>query len=549
MNNRLRRFILPAACAMLLFSGAENARAENPPVPQDITRYESTGLYKSRKDGGLGPELWRHARREAVQRYIELMPVSSENILFQSLAFSLLLSAADTGDMDGYQKPEAGEDLLTLRLEKLLSMGAYGKIYEIYSFLPDKPYHPRIARAGILSMLYSGEKSLACLENNTLQGLYDEDDFWTNLRAYCTYSLSDSPDEDAESTLKDTKRDILRRLAFDKDYSFTYDPDAFEKLSAMEQAFLTAESRIDISGFSNAALQKIPANHVGALLAQDGLSDKHKIALNILAVRYGLKTTAELGKLYEITKTPEPEEAKTEWEKLPGLYKNAKNAKNSDESWAAIKQALPVTGTYGLESVMPFASMIAKNPPENASMKELLTVYAVLTQAGLGIPPAWTDLLYRHREDEAGASKAFLALAAVAHITNPHKYATEYADLVKAEPAQYPETVDKIRIITENIDKTLRDRNNTLEIYEKDFDLTSMKHYVMPSVRLWDRFMEAGENRIISEAVLLSILAFRDQQPGDFYPGTVREAIKNLNTVGLTDVSRSLAIQAILGSI
>ncbi|MCB1563783.1 MAG: hypothetical protein KDJ75_09435 [Alphaproteobacteria bacterium] len=549
MNNRLRRFILPAACAALLLSGAENARAENPPVPKDIAKYESAGLYKSRKDGGLGPELWRHARREAVQDYMELLPVSSGNMIFQNLTLSLLLSAADTTDMDDYKKPEAGEDLLTLRLEKLLSMGAYGKIYEIYNFLPDKPYHPRIARAGILSMLYSGEKSLACLENNTLQGLYDEDDFWTDLEAYCAYTLSDSPDEEAESALKDTKREMLRTLAFNKDYSFSYDTKAFEKLSALEQAFLTAESRIDISGTSNAALRKIPANHVGALLAQDDLSDKHKIALNILAVKYGLKTTEDLGKIYEITKTPEPEEAKTEWEKLPGLYKNAKHAKDRAESWAALKQTLPVTGTYGIESIMPFASMIAKNPPESASMNELRTVYAVLTEAGFDIPPVWADLLYRHRGEEAGNSKAFLILATVAHITNSHKYSNEYADLLETDRTKYPELVDKIKIITENIDKTLRDRNNTLEIYEKDFDLTSMKHYVMPSVRLWDRFMEAGENRIISEAVLLSILAFRDKQPGAFYPGTVREAIKNLNTVGLTDVSRSLAIEAILGSI
>lgn len=182
-------------------------------------------------------------------------------------------------------------------------------------------------------------------------------------------------------------------------------------------------------------------------------------------------------------------------------------------------------------------------------MNELRTAYTVLTRSGLDIPPAWADLLYRHREEEAGKSKAFLTLATVAHLTNSHKYSKDYRAILEANHAKHPELVDKIKIITENIDKTLRDRNNALEVYEKDFDLTSVKRYVMPSVRLWDRFMEAGENRIISEAVLLSILAFRDQQPGTFYPGTVREAIRNFNTVGLTDVSRNLAIEAILGSI
>lgn len=536
---------LTLGLTLLLCLKAGQAETE---IPRDIKKFESAGLYANRKDGGLGRDLWDRSHRSTVRDYLQAMPNASEHPALQRLTLSLLLSAADISEMDNDIPLTAGEDFLTLRLEKLLDMGAYKKAYELYSFLPEKPYHPRIAKAGILSMLYSGEKSLACLENNTLQDLYEEDDFWRDLGAYCTYTLSETPDEKAESVLKETKHDVLRTLAFNKSYAFTYTAKSFDRLSPLEKALLTAESKLDIKTLNNTTILKIPAHHIEPLLAQENLSDKQRVALNIQAVKYGFKTTEDLEKIYEITKPPSRGEKVEQWEKLLSLYQDARNTKDSEEKWTFIRQSFPILKIYGATSLTPFARMLSQNAPKAASLDELKTVYTLFNAAGFEIPARWIDLLYTHRA-VSEKNRLFFALANITHISNSSKFSKEFSDIIKSSNEEPAVFIEKITTITENIDKTPSQIDNAGGIYEKEFHLTSLKRYVMPSLQVWDRFVKAGKNRSLSETVLLSTVILRNEPLDEFYPGVFRDVITNFNNVGLTDVSKNIAIEAILGSI
>ena len=148
-----------------------------------------------------------------------------------ALVSGVLLSTTIPSDLENDIEPAVGKDLLTLRLEKLIERGAYKQAFEIYSSLETEPYHERLARAGVLAMLYNGEKSLACLETNTVSSRFPKILFWSALSTYCSRSLSETPPEDATKNTsfeKISPNGVLAQLISDQNYNFIYTSQAYE---------------------------------------------------------------------------------------------------------------------------------------------------------------------------------------------------------------------------------------------------------------------------------------------------------------------------------
>src|SRR5262249_94183 len=118
------------------------------------------------------------------------------------------------------------KNLLAIRFSKLLEAGAYNQTMELYSSLNLDQTPPEIAKYGILAMLFSGQKALACVEfHSVTPPAQDSDGFWKFISDFCADDKI-SPDTDKS----------------------VYDPEAYSKLSLFEKAKLAARVKTIVIG-------------------------------------------------------------------------------------------------------------------------------------------------------------------------------------------------------------------------------------------------------------------------------------------------------------
>ncbi len=519
---------------------------------------ESAGIYSSASDGSLGRDLWDNVQRSYLIALISELPLNSRAKTMRELSKKALLTSVNARLINNDIKPEPGHDFLTVRLEKLLDSGFYAEAFDLYSQLNDEPYHENLARAGVLAMLYNGEKSLACLEGNTVQDRFEGVTFWQEFLAYCDHFLSEKPDKKSIKTLKASDKKILKVIAADKKYSFTYDPKKFETLSRLEQAILVSENNLKLSKLKKINIQDIPPRHIALLLAHEKLSEKHRLLLSIRAVDQQIIKPEKLKELYDLFTAPAAGEDESEdkaleslknWEKLPYLYQKAGNAAKGEEQWAVMREIFTLEDQYGTAALLPFAKTMQGLKPKSPSLEEIERAMRIIHYADLSIPSHWMKTLEGlDKEDESPASERYNRLYLAAFLAKPN-YKRTSDEREKLETlmsrGKRRHTVF-LKNIIENLDKDGKDVNNASKAYEKDFDLTSNEDYVMPSVHVWDRITLVSQNRIIGETILLCTFMLQDAPLQDIYPGVLRDVLKSLNIVGLTNVSRKMAIEALL---
>ena len=539
-----------------------NSISPNTTLDVAFENIEGIGLYNRLSKGSFGKDIWKNSKRSSIIALLENMPTTSKTPEVNKMILSILLTSANTKLIENDIDPENGRDLLTLRLEKLIEGGAYKQAFELYSILEDEAYHERLARAGVLAMLYTGEKSLACLETNIVGKRFSDISFWTDLSAYCDFSLLN---KDSKSSLKETSKKyisnskILNKLSTNKDYRFTYTKKAYERLDVLERAILAAEDRLEIKNLKADALRKIPAAHIQPLLQLDTLSAQEKIILSIRGVELGLIAADELEMLYTKTTTPKNSNGSTndtikdnmpkeDWRKLAYLYNEAKRTIDHEEQWQLLRKALPLANKFGYTALIPYASIIQQIKTENTSLDEILSVYLILHRAGKNIHRNWINAYKRIKLNPNNTEK-YAKLMVASHITKPSpKNIKENFDSVfDALQKQNPAQALLLQEILIKFDNGKHKAYSHKKVYEKDFYLTFKDNYVMQSGVVWDRSIESSRKGAIGETILLSIILLCNQDLQNIYPILFRDVLQNTENVGLTDVSRTLAISASLG--
>ncbi|HBR69819.1 MAG TPA: hypothetical protein DEA55_10640, partial [Rhodospirillaceae bacterium] len=231
----------------------ERKEEKRPPSVLEVNykNIESAGLYASARDGGLGKDIWDNAHRSYLIGLIERLPDSISSRTLRRLIKRALLTQTSADLIQNDIEIQPGRDLLTVRMEKLIDMGLYAQAFDLYSLLNKEPYHERLARAGILAMLYNGEKPLACLEANILGTRFAEIEFWQQFKAYCAFTVSDNATEEDKKILQSSGKRVFQSIAAGGHPAFSYTPQAFSGLSYIEQAVLVAEKGIGTGGLGN----------------------------------------------------------------------------------------------------------------------------------------------------------------------------------------------------------------------------------------------------------------------------------------------------------
>lgn len=538
---------------------AEPARAEKPAAPSgnakilkaDYPSLESRGLYSSPADGSLGRDLWTNTKRSLLLNYLPRLPAPGASPFLQSLTTGLLLSDANAKLIVNDVAPQPGEDILTHRLMKLMDLGMSDQALKIYSDMGQPPYHPNLAQAGIMALLFNAEKSLACLEYKTFEDRNFSGKFWSDIAAYCDFTLEGKKPDAA--ALEAVSSSAIKRIVGGGAFTFSYDAQKLAEVPLVDRAILTAENIINFGGFGPEGIRSIAPAHLTLALKKPNLSKQDEFLLTMKMVEYGLKNKAEWEKAYATFKFNGPAdeqkiisiEALPGWQQLPALYQNAKTAGKGPEVKTYVLQAANYISTYGPGAVYPFADMLTQVSPDNLSTAELIRIAKILQGADRDIPPTWFPALAKRKPTgEKDVTLFVLAYVAKAHV-RPED-GDKKALMASVNAIKNSHLKETFQIIIENVDKPITNEHNGAEVYENDVDLTFSGNYVMPSKRVWDQLIASGHNQSIGETVLLSALLLNGKPLTDLYPGVLGDVLSSLRAVGLTRYSKSLAQQVLL---
>jgi|GEM_PF-1610994 len=538
----------------------EEIVAEEPKRPAtldvNMRRLESHGLWSTPKDGGLGRDMWNNTSRDAITHLLPLMSTQTKDWLVQRLRNSLLLTSANALLIkdDKNEKQKAGNDLFTLRLETLLEIGAYDYAAQFYALLDnEEPYHPRLARAGILTQMLGGQKALACLEYKSVS---DRDfssaahpDFWHDIALYCAYALQSKDNSMQErQALKNAKSTALRNIGKNDKYQVGYNPARFQKYGMMSKAVLKAEGRILQSTLGGTDFAAIPPAHLELLYDEDNSSPRTKLLIHLQRLNYGLTDLPAVEDFLKRETQQLQSEGPKGWQNIPAFYKNMADAQSSEDKAALFRDHLYLEKNHGRAVFIPVAKFIRTIDKDHMDDAELLTAMRILMQADLSMPAKWTNFVLKDK-NPALKTKNQQRIFAISIANLPIHRVTkdqieQFNSILSTNNIIHEEILE---IVIENLDKAFENNHNLFKVYEKGALTSSIQSYFLPSANIWEALRQAETDQSIGTIIMLNTLILRELHEKDIYPGLVHDMIKSLNNVGLTNISKDLAMRQFLG--
>ena len=491
---------------------------KNTDILDSFAQIEGLGLRENIYEGGLGRDLWDKTRRSEVTALLDLAPVHHNDAVVQDLVKGVLLSTTTTrkieNDVDDVQ---AGDDLLTLRLRKLNEMGAYQDAFTLYTKITDAPYHPRLIEQGIVAMILSGQKSLACVEARSAAEIFASDAFLTHLITLCDANWS-----------KEAINTAIGEI---------------ESLKGFKSALLVATHSVAPLSLSVDKALKLPPRDVWPALIHEGVSPSVSAALSVRAYELGLMSLADLEETYERS-----DERKADLD-IAALYRDF-NAAEGGERWRIFSKALALQKTYGTAGLAPFAGGL--NTPElldSPTNRDLSRIYAIFMRANKKIPEKlFTALLDKdHDRKDVDLYGKLLTIAALS-TPNMQKRISYINKLEKIIEETTPQTQFRI----ENTLSVAREmghfKKDTKTSYENNLFLTFPLTYVIHSANTNKRLVEATQSARRGEVALLSIIVLNARNEELLYPEHLRNTLIGLSEVGLNNVARRVAVAGLLSN-
>ncbi len=520
----------------------------------DFRKLEALGLLGSYKEGAIGKDVWHSMNRSDIMVGLIYAGPRIKSRTITRLTINTLLSKSDADLIVNDIEPEAGNDIFTLRLKKLLELGLFSNALDMYALQRSVPYHPELAEAGALAMLGTGGHSLACLEGKSFEKRFSDVEFWQDLNEFCRLTIEDGSKGPADiKALADDK--ILRQIAMNPNFRITYsDSSQFLDFTMLEVTALFASGRVDYSKVEGLRIHDIPERELGLMLLDKNLPENMQFPLAIEAVRRGIRSNAFLDTFYKEKdkegsgKTAEfSAESIKSWKDLPALYKLTSKASGGGEQAALIRRALEITPSGKWPALLPFAQMIKDMKPDTGmSPKSMTKALTVMFYSDITPGKAWRQAITEmsesnNRGDAEAGTLLLMALDIMDNSGNLYNSLADNSDKLKDHQILLVEQVIKALDISSN------NRVQTGMPYEKGSRLTFGKGYVMPSVILVDYLDQSYKNKLLGGGILFSAIALRDTEPADLFPGLVRQMVSGLNAVGQNIAARGIAVEAILG--
>lgn len=527
---------------------AEDATAE-----VNYAKLESLGILETIDSGSLGLGLYHATSRKNISEFIPVIQNHHGLLALHRLGNRLLLTRANAGQINNDISPKPDSDLLTLRLESLLKRGMLSQATELIARIDEGDlYSERLSRMAMITVLFSGEKGLACLENNAMDQSLKTTNFWKVLDAYCSINLSSGANETAHKTIKESEYKLLPRILSDENYKFIYAPESYDSLSLLERAILSAEKRIIAGDINSTRINNLPPHHIQALLKGAQLSQQDQIILTAQAVRTGVLPAYMLGEQLLLT-TQAIKEAKREpagIEELSMLIKRVKGDWFYEDPQAALQKSMEYAQTQQNPAfIAPFVNLYeGLQGLDGYNLEQIELILRAFIIAERTIPGVWMTSINNKNvsENETSMQKEKLLMAAAILSDSRALEAYKAQNEAPAPQADANNPRAAYRNIIENIDNTTGQYAKVRNVYENGFDLASNKSYRMPPEATLDLLAKAAEKGAVAEVVALSHISSAHSKGEPVFPALVKEIYEKLAAVGLMKQAKEVIAQAVL---
>lgn len=526
----------------------------------NFTDLESLGTLRHSASGSLGIDLWDGSSRKQILELVNQLPSPRYYAVLQRMNQRALLTSSDATLMENRGSIQAGEDFQTIRIEKLLDSGSYLQASQLYMADPAIAYHERLARAGVQSLFFSHQPTVACLETKTMYVRFNEQPFWQQASAVCDFILGKmagknlkkfTDDPEIKAVTADSK---VLGYVFDK-LGYKVTPrkiDDLKDYTPIELALLLNDNRIVLGKLDLSDVDTAPSHAIGLLMMVQDTPAEIKLPLWDSAVRRGMITPAELGSYYSDIKLESKDRQKAKgWMVLPAYYQAYSAARDKDQKKKLAHEALSLASEYPPSMLTPFAEHIATLSDENMGPQLVQNIARIGLIAGAPLSPALEKNLWNQAESGAANNQALRLAIANAALQNFSTEEMPKAAIFQELTGKLPETSKTLVFkVIEKLDTANKLHNiSPEEVYEKQDGLTAPNNYdyVMPSSDLMESLVSAQKDQRLGEVILLSSIALGDIPPSKLDPAVLAEVIDGLKTVGLTSEARELASEAIMG--
>lgn len=528
----------------------------------DFAKLEGLGTIVPSDADSFGLNIWQGSDAQDIRTFVSALPDKHSNPVFFDMQRRILLGETSIASMNRYKDPAPGNDLLTLRIQKLMDMGLFADAAALYKKVYEEPYHPTLAQTGITALVLNGENALACLETQSLPPKAKTSTFAQKLNIFCdrTYpqaghdndAKNEGTDENGNATEREDKAEQentpsfvepLQKAFDDKTYMFK--PEAPDDLLALKQidlALLMTMGRLD---FSHIAPDIDRPRLISLGLRSETLTDKDRLALMVAATHIGLRTPAQLGRFYA--------KARVNDDPYVALYKtlseNPKDSAPYDDYAPLLAQAQK---DNALIRFSPLATFLPHVPVstliqfKDDSLEKL--VFQVAKQNQISFTEKWWDSFFKLYNDQIDDKTITNAVLSYIFSTEPSLEKTNY---ILSKIKVYDDIAKKLfhtkTSYYEKLD-TAPDfvNSDASKNYENPEGLTSAYDYVMHVDGAQNRLKRTIENRELGKVVLLSCIAFRDIPATEINAGSLWEAAKVFHDVGLINAAGLVVREALL---
>ena len=498
-----------------------------------LAKVESFGTLTDAKSGSLGADMWDGSNRDTVATLIQTLPNASTFRIANQLTRRVLLTQADTNLLNG-DAPAPGRDLSTLRIRKLMDMGALDDAAALYKENPLPPHDASMAEAGIEALLADAQPALACLETKALDRRFSGDAGWAPLNTFCNYLIGQMSGRGA--TTGGGGDGAVRQIAGSATYRFhAGDLHDLDRQPALDRIMLAADHRIDYRGLSGAAnLSPLTL----ALIVHDASAPiTLRFNLLIAGARTGIFDKDDIANFYK--SIPFGSLAQTEgqlsgggrvagWQRVAWLYKSGDSQHGLIDK-AVLQAALPLRAAYGDIALWPFASLLQTVDPAGLGAETVRSGVAIALQADQTIPPNWAAAWRNAGFGHAGNTASNIAFA-IGTNNSINESVLQNSDLSKS-------STDLLSIIVDELDKGKKLHN----INQDEVQSTGTSD---PDVA---GLASAENGNRLGEATLLASAALDRQTPATLSPAVFREVLRGYRLIGLNKEARALAIEVALG--
>ena len=493
-------------------------------------------------DVDFGNDLYYGSKRSSLSYLISNLPESLEYPTLYKTTNLLLTTSADTNIVEDDMIVEAGNDLLTLRLEKMLERGLYKEIIQIYSQLEDPPYDDRLASAGALAMLMMGANTNACIEIKSAYSKSKDNSRLNELDVFCTYLL-DKSKPPKELVKRIQTQSVLKKIIEEPDFAITYDPDIFASLSIQERAFLMSQNKLMFNEMIIDKKKQIPPSHVQPLLTIPNLSDKSKLYINAVAAKYGLINKQDMAELLlTIDQSDDPAS--------PAYYfKRIKNEPDDLKRTELIKKMLDqIVPVYTAGIMISMGEELRRLDIKTLPPKQLYNTLKALSFANEEVPGNWLSEMKSMDYSKTPLEVQTETLYLLAHALSSEsvKKSEQTTDKTDFSPEKENDILMTAKNIIENIDNKSTPLNNVAETYENGFDTGENKGYPISSSE-WLKSLEIASTRIATgETVLLSSFVLDAAKSEKSKSQALRKVADSFEKIGLTNIAHKVAAEAVM---